>query len=456
MNRRQLFGLVIALAAPRLASAEGLIYRDGATGLSKAIVSSGDTKAAGLCVGSTFAGFPISAKATIDSVGAGPCGTAKTLASFSAKFKVPALPSANTGIFLYDAATGAIIDVVGEGDPTPLGAGTTWGDFGGNNPAVVIEEAPACIAHVFFRAKVEGAPAASDTGIFAARFSLPGLALVWTGAYFVEGGGGTALPFPAGSVWGDFPASTKIDAVSGAGSGTFKLGFRAQVTGAGVTNSNDTGLFLYRDESEALYTAAREGDPTCVPTWPGGGAVFDDFPASLPVVVADAGVPFAMFRAKSRGGPMASDTAIVVAYPAPTCGTVGAASENDLAPVGGLYADFPASTKVATTGGYGVFTARVTGGPGATKVLVLNLTTAVARQGMPDSALGALPISLPADPGLTVNDAGTVMFNMTVSGYPTGLFAYNSGLGVVPAQAVTFGCRNAQIDDLGNSTARCP
>jgi len=457
------------LTAPRLVTASGLAYRDAVTGFWMGIAQSGDVRATGAYAGKTFAGFSGNTKVAIDAIPAGPCDVnPSVVAAFSGH--VAGAPP-NSGLFLYDALADTISDAVIQGAATPIGG--TWQSFNGNTPAIAID-ASTCLVHVYFRGQAVGA-APNDTGIFDAAFGpLPNL--VPAGPVVVvaqEGVTPAPLPFPGGSVFSVFPASLRVTAASDlVAGGDVHVAFRGQVSGGGVSGANNTGVFLATSSAPGvIFTAAREGDVGCAPTW-SGGTTFAEFPAALDVGIGDPIVPFGpqvVFRAKSAGGLPTNDTAIIDVVPVGLpCGVAFAipAIEGGATPLGGTYKELAGATPVTAGGGGGglptnvAFLANISGGP-APKALFFYGSPAftavtVAAQGLAGTALGAGTVSLaPGTLGLSVNALNDLTFRASVSGAGSGLFMFNPA-GPVAPESLAGGYRNARLDRLGNMTARFP
>src|SRR5262249_23490847 len=157
--------------------------------------------------GRSFSGFSGGLKAPIAAVAAGTCGGSDVVvAAFSAKVKGSA---PNSGLFLYDATTDTISDIVVEGDSTPIGG--TWKALDGINPGVGID-AFTCTLHVVFRGRAAGVAAGMDTGIFDAAFTLPSLAPLAPTVIAQEGVTLGPAPFPGGTLFADFPKGTSVSA----------------------------------------------------------------------------------------------------------------------------------------------------------------------------------------------------------------------------------------------------
>jgi hypothetical protein len=434
--------------------AEGLLYRSVATGRWVGIAARSDALPGGSAfAGTVFAGFPIATEAAIDS-STGLCTA--TVAVFSATLKAAA---PNTGIFLYDALTDEIHDGVIEGEATPIGG--VWAPLSRQNPSIAIDPA-LCRAHVVFRGKANGSGTSNqDTGIFDAVISLADFSLLGVSVIAREGVTTAPAPFPAAAVFNDF-ASARPSAAYDAGLASIGAAFQAKVTGGGTGAGNDSGIFL--STSLGLFTAAREGDSSCMPGWVGAGALYADFPSTLPALVGSGcGAPFCVaYRAKSSVGPMASDSAIEVAQPLTGCGSAShAAVEGQATPAGGTFADLLSTTPIAYNGTPGVgtaFVARIASLSGTSKAVfqgdpLTGPTIVVARHGQPDTPLSEGSVVLASDPSPAVDALGDVAFVTAVSGFSSGLFLFNS-TSANPAQLVSLGGHGPQIDRLGNMTAR--
>ncbi|MBI4514270.1 MAG: hypothetical protein HY699_00425 [Deltaproteobacteria bacterium] len=466
MKRAVLGFLITVLVTPQAAQASGFMYRAASTGRWLGLAVQGDTRATGTFSGRVFQSFPGTVKAPLAyAAGGGACGVNPlSVAAFSAELSGSA---PNTGIFLYDGGTDTIYDGILEGATTP--AGGTFAPLDGRNPAIVIETGPAtCKVHVFFVSKITGL--GTDTGIFHAVFDpAASYGLLSLTAIAVEGATAAPAPFPGSATFGDFPATAKVSArgypISG---GAFipHIAFRAKITGGGIVNSNDTAIMVWSSVL-GFYVVAREGDPSCAPNWAFGGSVYDKFSASMEIAAGGGylpEVPSAMYRAKGRGGPSTSDTAIELGI-ADGCGAphpVPWGIEGSATPIGGTYADFAPSTPFDAASGdpypafHMAFQGKITGGP-TTKALFLigNSYWDVMRQGFTDTALSSGKLTLAANLGPALNAGGTLIYRGSVAGLTSGLFAFKDTT-ISPSQLVTFAGSMAQIDTAGNMTARFP
>jgi hypothetical protein len=450
--------IAILGAVPSIAGASGLAYRSASTGQWVGIFQAGDTRVGGSFNGATFKLPPAGVKAQVASVPAA-CGGPNSVAAFLAEF---AVAGPKTGIFLYDAASDTIIDAVIEGSATPIGFGNTYGPLKDSNPAVAIDPTT-CTLHVIFRAKNIPNPAAFDTTIFDALFTLPGYAPAGALLVAQEGTAPAPPPFPAGATFGDFPSSLRIaaDYDPSFGPGGVVAAFRVQMIGGGLVPGNKTGVVIWEAPPVGPFflTAAHEGDPGCAPTWIGAGATYDVFPPAMEMAVSGNHFftgfgPNVFFRGKSLGGAPTSDTALVDVYPISGCGaSTFSVAEGGASPALGTYGNFSLSTPLATTamGPFGLvaYLAKEIGP--APKVLYTPF--GFVRQGFPDTTLGSGNVTIP--PGLSVAVTPmltTSAFNLSVNGWTSGLFT-NSGPG---NQLLTWKGTNVQIDDAGNMTARFP
>ncbi|MBI1816675.1 MAG: hypothetical protein HYR72_16985 [Deltaproteobacteria bacterium] len=453
--RQRMFVWMIAMlgAVPSIAGASGLLYRPASTGQWVGIYQGGDTRAVGFFAGQKFKSPAGSIKAPVASLPAFTCGAPPvSVAAFSAEFNVAGPPS--TGIFLYDGVSDTIVDAVIEGAVTP--AGGTYGKFksGYPNPAIAINPG-ACVLHVFFRGQI-GPPGPTNTALFDATFALPGFVPFPVALIAQESTTGAPPPFPGASTFGDF--SDKLRLAATFDGAAIDLAFRGKVIGGGVPTSSDTGVFVFSIPG-TFATAVMEGSVTCAPTWPGAGAVYDDFGDSMEIAIGAPAGPYVLHRAKSKGGPSATETALQFSPPL-SCAFISlVASAGALVPdgaVGGTYTAFAGSTPLAMSSTGAAWLGKVSGGS-TPKALFsagggFGAASHIVRQASGDSALGSGLVSITGTVAPAVNTLGKTVFRASVAGMANGLFAYSGG----PAEVVSFAGSNPQIDDAGNMTARFP
>jgi hypothetical protein len=447
------------------ANAAGFMYRSTTTSRWVGIMAKGDTRTSGTFAGSLFADPAPFGRAPVASDA---CGGGVRVAVFSAKMQILA-PAPNTGIFIYDANTDTIFDVVVQGGLAP---GGTWAAFDTVNPAVAIDSG-SCTAYVFFWGKITGAPLASNTGVFMVPVALPAFAVGAVGVVALEGTTLAPAPF-AGAVFNDFISKTMhLAAVPVSGLGGVAVAFPAKVLGGGTTPSNDTAIFLDYT-SGAMLTAAREGDSSCPPMF-SGATLYGDFPSTLQVAVGDLaplfppGSIFVSYRAKAQGVAIGADTAVEASVPTLGCGgSIALAVEGAATAFGGSYADFAAGTPLGgsaeSTGGFFPasfgFMAKATGGVYSKAVIQAipfpTSVTAIAKAGAADSALSDSAISLPPDPGPSTNGGSAIVYGAGVKGFPSAIFESSVVVGPTPPEALTFSGKYPQIDAAGNVSARYP
>jgi hypothetical protein len=451
--RMVISAMAVILVIHGSARAAGILYRRNNQRWAD-VFSGGDALTSGVFTGRIFATPSSSTRAAAANLGAGICGAgAIRIAAFSAKVSGSA---PNTGIFLYDQVNGTMNDGVSQGTATPITG--FFDQFGGTNPSVTIDSA-SCTLHVVFRGRATGVTSTSDTGIFDATFGpLPALTLIGITTLVQEGVTAAPAPFPGGALFSDFPDGLPVPAQFA--SGALGFAFRGQVAGAGVTSSDDTGIFI---SNGTLSTLAREGDGTnCAPSWTGAGVAYADFSNTLQLDIGFSSGNFgALYRAKSTGGASGSDSALEFGQVGGGCGvTTKVAVEGQGTVAGGTYGDFGATTGLSFAANgtpNAAFLATIVGLAGIPRaVFYTDLTTpvVVARHGMADSALGSGKVSLSSDANPTVNDGGTVVFKASVSGYASGLFVYSSA--ITPPELLSFSGRAPVIDTGSNITARFP
>jgi len=296
-------------------------------------------------------------------------------------------------------------------------------------------DSSACVVHVIH--------APTTTDLADTTFSLPGLS-PGSVSTLVDTTTPAPGPFPVGAVFG---VHGPFDAVYAAPTGVV-VTFASRVTDGGVTSLNDSGVFSW-STGGTLTTHAREGDPTCAPTWPGAGATYADLYSTHRLGAAVVGGPAAAFAARSNGG--VSNSAIVLN--AGGCGgsTVIVAARGAATPAGGVYADLMSSVVELATSATGetVFVAPITGSP--MFAVFTSSGDVVVRHRMADTALGASLAYLSGQHvNPAINSGGDVVFSARVIGISVSLLFDTPA--ILPELLAQRG-QYARIDDLGNVVA---
>jgi hypothetical protein len=433
------FSLCSGAAAP--AHADGVLYREAATGRWVKIAAEGDIVAGGALAGRAFSGV---SRPSVDVyVGGGSCGGATVqLTAFEASVDGD---DPDRGLFLYDVASGTLIDVAIEDAAAPIGG--TWSAF--LNPKVVIDTSAACTAHVIF---VGLADSPDGEGLFDVAFSIPSLTPLGTTVLAEAGVTVPPGPFPVGSTFykfrGELGARQPV-------AGTVVLAFRAEAREGGVGSDDDSGIFAGVLGS-GFATVAREGTSCDTPAWAGAGPAYGEFGDNLQIDVVGV-TPAAVYRASSVGG-VSNDTDTAIELSTGCSLATVIAAEGGATPIGGTYYHFDGDAAVAASSARLAFAAKVNGlgdikraifhGVGAPPV------GAVARTSMPDTSIGEVSLIDEDAAIMAVNDvAGDVVFNARVDGYGKGgLFFFSYG-SVVPAELTTFLGEEPSIDSVGNMAA---
>lgn len=435
-------GLTMSVPSAR---ARGFLYRSAATGRWTKLASVRDPLPPDSAFASeTFTRFLSSkAKAPIASIAGGICGPdAITLAAFTAAVS---RISKNTGIFLFDAATASIHDVAIEGTAMPLGG--EWDTFAGN-PDLAID-AEGCVAHVVFRGRtLGGEPLSMDTGVFDARFALPGLAATGTVVVAQEGVTTPGAPLPSTAVLSEVRPPVSLAVSDSPGVGVL-IGFPVRVTDSAVTSADDTGILAIGSGGPSVLL--REGDPSCVPPWTNGGTMYNEFADTQPLSVAVLGGPSVLIEAHSLDG--ATPDAIVLNSGGCSGTTTVLATAGDVAPGGSTFTlSGPSAPLDLNAGGDAAFVATtiMPGELASRRTLIRSSTGLVAREQLANTSLGpAVKLSgIATGPGM--NAASDLVFGAKILPQ-LGLF-FAAGGGSAP-ELLTFGGTNPQMDDFGNMTA---
>ncbi len=433
----------LTMSAPP-AHAHGFLYRSGITGRWTKLASIGDPLPVDSAFApATFAGF-LGSKgiAPIASVAPGACGPdAVTLAAFTASVS---RSSTNTGIFLFEAATAKIHDVAVEGATTPLGG--SWDTFTAS-PVLAID-AEGCVAHVVFRGRASGTPPGMDTGVFDATFALPGLTSTGINVVAQEGVTAPGAPFPPTAVLSEVRPQVALAVSDSAGVGVL-IGFPMRVTDSAVSSADDSGVLAIGPAGVSVLL--REGDPSCVPPWPNGGTMYDDFADTRPLGMAALGAPSVLLEAASRDG----TAKVAIVLNSGGCGgtTVVLAAPGGVGPDGSTFALTGGTLWPLdlNAGGDAAFlvTTKMPGEIVNRRTLIRSSTGVVAREQLANTSLGpAVKISgLSTSP--STNAASDLVFG--AKALAQGLF-FAASDGSAP-ELLSFGGANPQMDDLGNMTA---
>ncbi|MBI1815903.1 MAG: hypothetical protein HYR72_13065 [Deltaproteobacteria bacterium] len=478
MTPRRIVPTIIAalLALRGVSAAGGLFYTQQANVSTPIpgwydIAAKNDVRAGGKFNGRLFADFPTSARAAI---AADTAGSGDFVAVFAAKFQGLA---PNTGIFLYDYATGHIIDIANEGDPFDVAGDGFYGPFAGQNPSVAIE---GLYAAVSYRSKAVGAgapPLNQDTKVEMAYYllgsDLPPIGKQW------RAGEGDPSPI-AGTVYGDFPSSLEtssapafISAQNCAGV-AFVTKLVNPPTGGTVfgDGSNDTALVIGADCLGYPKLAVQAGEAGCASHF--GGADYAKFTSKQHLALATDdhhGSGFALgFRAKAAfGASSTADTGIEIAYPGVSyCHTEAVIQEGQPTSgiAGGTFGDFPEDVSLALSNpsDYLYFSSKVTGVLDTPSGIFAgdgysgggNNAFVLVRSGQPDTSAGLGLLSLPTNPQLTVS-GGSIgwLFVGKVKNLASGVFGedQNGSFASVP---IMWSAENPRVDGRGNITARMP
>jgi len=450
-------GLILMSGALPAHAARGFLYRSAATGRwTKLAILHDPLPPSSAFASQTFLSFSSSTRAAIATVAAGACGPdAITLATFSG---IVDLSAHNTGIFLFDATTAGIHDVAIEHTATPLGG--TWASLSYENPVVVIDGG-SCAAHVVFRGELaSGQPANQRTGLFDATFALPSLTPTGTAVLVQEGVTVPGAPFPAAAELDALVPRTSYSAALDAG-GNLVVAFAGRARTHGVTDADDSAIFAVSPSGFGFTTVLHEGDPSCVPPWPGAGPVYHDFLYKTPVSVAPLSAPSTpsvLVVAYSTGTPVVADSAVVLNTGGCAGTTAVVASEAGAAPSSGTYSQFSpwrAKTNAAGDSAFVGF-AKFPDAPTISRLtLVRSSTGTITRTNPADSAFGRLvPFPLVSSFDMGLNAASDLAFGahpILSPGFLEACFL-SPGNGD-PLQVLTPDAFNPQIDDFGNITA---
>jgi hypothetical protein len=440
--------VLIAVGAPAV-HAGGFLYRSAATGRWTKLASIGDPLPPDSAFASETFSEIVSSRAPIATVAAGSCGPdGITLAAFTA---MVSRSTNNTGIFLFEAATASIHDVAIEATATPLGG--NWDAFAGN-PDLAID-ADACVAHVVFRGHTLGSePSSSDTGVFDATFTLPGLASAGVTVLAQEGVTTPGLPFPPTAVLSEVGPLVSLAVFDSPGVGVV-AGFPMRVIDDAVTSDNDTGILAIGPGGPSVLL--REGEPSCVPAWTDAGPVYDEFPETRPLSMSALGGTSVFIEAHSRGG--AVNGALVLNTGGCSGSTLVVATDGGAAPGGGtvsLLWEGPRPLDVSVSGvtGFAASTSKGMRSPCCRPFSIIRSTTGlVAQQSLANTSLGPAAYLTAKGLNLAMNATSDLVFSAAVYPYPrrAGMFFARASGG--PPELVNFGGVNPQIDDFGNMTA---